>query len=70
MNERKIYFLKQKLVGVLFIAVTALAVVLTKDATIAIFTVPIGLDLIFTKEMLLTNQYYYEVNNKEQSGEL
>lgn len=70
MNKREIYFLKQKLVGVAFIAATALAVLLTKDATIAIFTVPIGLDLIFTKEMQLTNRYYYEVMEKEQSGEL
>lgn len=57
-----LYFLKQKLFGLFMIIATILliATVLEGDATIACLTVPIGLTLIFSKEMWLVNDYWYE----------
>jgi hypothetical protein len=42
------------------------AYVLDGDATIATVTVPLGLYLIFGKEMLITNGYYYETKEREK----
>ena len=53
-RQRRQYFLKQRLTGVFLLAFTVLAVMVTDgDATIAIITVPLGLYLVFTKEMIL-----------------
>ena len=53
-RQRRQYFLKQRLTGVFLLVFTALAVMATGgDATIAIITVPLGLYLVFTKEMIL-----------------
>ena len=53
-RQRRQYFLKQRLTGVFILVFTVLAVMATGgDATIAIITVPLGLYLLFTKEMLL-----------------
>lgn len=44
---------------------TALVIpLLDEDATIALLTVPMGLILIFSKEMLIVNKYYWE-NQRE-----
>lgn len=51
---RRRYFLKQRLTGVALLALTMLAVkMLDGDATIALITVPLGLYLIFTGEMVI-----------------
>ena len=53
-RQRRQYFLKQRLTGIFLLLFTILAVMLTGgDATIAIITVPLGLYLAFTKEMIL-----------------
>lgn len=57
-QQRRQYFLKQRLTGVFLLVFTVLAVMATGgDATIAIITVPLGLYLLFTKEMLLVNDF-------------
>ena len=57
-QQRRQYFLKQRLTGIFLLLFTILAVMLTGgDATIAIITVPLGLYLVFTKEMLLANDF-------------
>jgi hypothetical protein len=71
-KKRRLYFLKQRLLGVLTLLFTALAVyLLDGDATIAIITVPTGLALIFSKEKILLNKYYWETrtNEKEKNYE-
>ena len=66
---RFIYFLKQKLLGVLLLVVTFLTVkLLNGDATIAIFTVPYGLALICGRNMLLVNDFYWK--EKERNGKV
>jgi hypothetical protein len=57
-RQRRQYFPKQRLTGVFLLVFTVLAVMATGgDATIAIITVPLGLYLLFTKEMLLVNDF-------------
>ena len=54
-RQRRQYFLKQRLTGIFLLVFTVLAVIVTGgDATRAIITVPLGMYLVFTKEMVLT----------------
>lgn len=60
-RERKHYFIKQRLYGVAILILTAFAVrILDGDATIALFTVPLGISLLTSREMLIVNNYYWE----------
>ena len=57
-RQRRQYFLKQRLTGIFLLLFTILAVMLTGgDATIAIITVPLGLYLVFTKEMVIDSSF-------------
>lgn len=59
-RERKKYFAMQKLNGVALLIFTAVAIkILEGDATIAFITVPLGLSMLLSKEMLVINKYYY-----------
>lgn len=60
-RERKCYFIKQRICGLATLAFTILAVrFLDGDATIALFTIPLGVSLLLSKQMLIVNQYYWE----------
>ena len=66
-RERKKYFITQKLYGVAVLFLTVVAVkLLDGDATIALFTVPLGVTLIASKEMLIINEYYWKC--EEENG--
>lgn len=66
-RQRRWYFIKQKLTGIAVLAFTAFAVwLLDGDATIAVLTVPLGLYLVFSREMLITNNFYWQT--KERRG--
>lgn len=66
-KRRRQYFIIQKLNGVALLAFTALAVyILEGDATIAIFTVPLALHLICSREMCIVNGYYWEMKEREE----
>lgn len=66
-QARRWYFFKQKMLGVAVLIFTILAVwLLEGDATIALITVPLGLALIFSKQMLVVNDYYLA---NEREGE-
>ena len=59
-------FLKQRLMGIAILAITMIAAkMLDGDATIALITVPLGLYLLFTKEMLLVNDFYRETKERD-----
>lgn len=66
MTKRQKYFIKQKLMGVLGLVFAVLSVQLTNgDGTMAfILTIP-SLVLIFSKKMLLVNNYYMDVMDKK-----
>ena len=60
-RERKRYFIKQRICGLATLVFTVLAVrFLDGDATIALFTIPLGVSLLLSKQMLIVNQYYWE----------
>lgn len=62
-KARRWYFIKQKACGLAMLAITVLAVWATEgDITIAFITVPLGLTCIFSKEMLIMNDYYFTID--------
>lgn len=59
------YFLKQRLIGIALLVLTMLAVkLLDGDATIALITVPLGLYLIFTGEMVIVDRFYWDTKER------
>ena len=59
-QARRGYFLKQRV-----LVFTVLAVwILEGDATIALITVPLGLALIFSRQKLVVNDYYFETEER------
>lgn len=65
-REKKKYFLTQKLYGVAILIFTAVAVkILNGDATIALLTVPLGVTLLMSKEMLIINEYYWKCEDNK-----
>lgn len=66
-RRRRLYFLKQKVIGVFMLVLTIFAVkLLDGDATIALLTVPLGLILIFSKEKWWMDNYYFENEANER----
>lgn len=64
-QARHWYFIKQRALGVAMLIFTVLAVwILEGDATIALITVPLGLALIFSREKLIVNDYYFETEER------
>lgn len=60
-NRKKHYFRKQRLMGLGLVLLCALTALVTEgDLTVALLFGPVGIYLMFTKEMWLTNDYYYE----------
>lgn len=60
-NRKRRYFRKQKLMGLALALLGVLsAFILEGDITVAILLVPFGLYVVFTKEMLWMDDYYYE----------
>ncbi len=68
-QHRRRYFLKQRLIGIALLIFTMLAVkLLDGDATIALITVPLGLALVFSKQMLVVNEYYFETEERKRNA--
>lgn len=68
-RERKRYFAMQKITGVFMLIFTAAAVkALDGDATIALFTVPLGLSLLLSREMLIINKYYWKCQEETEKA--
>lgn len=66
MSKRFKYFLKQKAMG-LGVLLSGIACIwaLEGDATHMIIAAPIGLGLLFTKEMIIEDDYYDEVQERK-----
>lgn len=65
-QARRWYFLKQRALGAAVLVFTVLAVwILEGDATIALITVPLGLALIFSRQKLVVNDYYFETEERQ-----
>lgn len=67
-QRKPAYFIKQKACGLAMLAITVLAVWATEgDITIAFITVPLGLTCIFSKEMLIMNDYYFTTKERKKN---
>lgn len=68
------YFIKQKAYGLAMLAVTVLAVTVLAvwategDITIAVITVPLGLMCLFSKKMLIVDNYYFATEERAIHG--
>lgn len=66
-QARRWYFFKQRALGAVMLKFTVLAVwILEGDATIALITVPLGLALIFSRQKLVVNDYYFETEERQE----
>lgn len=66
-NKRTIYFRKQRAMGIGMVLIAVLsALIFEGDASAAILIAPIGLYTIFTKRMVLTNDYYFEEQERRE----
>lgn len=62
-------FIKQKAYGLAMLAVTVLAVWATEgDITIAVITVPLGLMCLFSKKMMIVDDYYFATEERAIHG--
>lgn len=68
-QRRALYFLKQKLLGVVLIAISVISAKVTGDGTAAVFLAPVGLYTIFTKDMFLVDSYFLEQEEKKGDTE-
>lgn len=67
MTERQKYFVKQKLIGIAMLLLTAVSwIVLDGDVTIGILYVPIGIYLIFTKKMWVMDDYFLQIEERKE----
>lgn len=65
-HKRVKYFRKQKFMGGILIALGILSAIMSDgDITAALLLVPIGLYLVFTKEPVITDDYFYELEVKK-----
>ena len=65
-ERRKNYFIQQRIYGIALLILTIALCTFTRDATIAVITVPLGLTLVASKKMWLVNEYYREMERKER----
>lgn len=66
-KSRRWYFIKQKAYGLAMLVVTVLAVWATEgDITIAVITVQLGLMCLFSKQMLIVDNYYFATEERRQ----
>lgn len=69
MTKRQWYFIKQKLIGIGVIIFGIISVIILEgDITACVVSVPAGVALIFTKQMVWMDDYYYEIEEKERRG--
>jgi hypothetical protein len=65
-KKRRLYFFEQKLLGLVGLLITVFAMFLLDDLTIAVITIPISLALIFSRDKILLNKYFWETKENEK----
>lgn len=63
MNRKTLYYIKQKLIGILLIVLSVTTVTVTGDGTASLFLVPVGIYVTLTKEMIIADDYLNDRNN-------
>lgn len=64
MNKHQLYYVKQRLIGLATLIGTAVLILFAEDDTFALITVPIGWVLLTTKDMMIYDDYYFELQEK------
>ena len=65
-SKRYYYFRKQKCIGLALVILAVLSVILLDgDATAALLLGPLGLYIMFTREMVICDDYFYEMEAKK-----
>lgn len=66
MNRRQKYFLKQRIMGILTLLLAVIiTIIMDGDISVAIFLVPMGLSLLFSKKMIWEDDYKAEMEEIE-----
>ena len=70
-KKRHAYFVKQKLLGLCMVVISILIACIVKGESVCvpIVFVPMGLMFIFSKDMYIQDDYYWEVMEKKQEKE-
>ena len=63
MNRKTLYYIKQKLIGILLIVLSVTTVKVTGDGTASLFLFPVGIYVTLTKEMIIADDYLNDRNN-------
>lgn len=66
MSRKQKYYLKQKLVGVVSLIAAVVCSLWIESIVPAVILVPYGLLALFTKEMMITDDYYLEVEEEKE----
>lgn len=64
-DKRAIYFRKQRAMGIGMVLIAVLSALIDGNITAFILIAPIGLYTIFTKKMVLTNDYFFEQQEEQ-----
>lgn len=67
-ERRKNYFMQQRLYGIALLILTIALCAFTRDTTIALITVPLGLTLVASKRMWIINEYYWNTQERSREG--
>lgn len=68
MTRKQAYFVKQKLIGLLLVVATVgFSLIFNEAAIVCLLSVPIGLILIFTKELVIVDSYYFENEDRRRA---
>lgn len=66
MSRKERYFVKQKLMGLALMMLTIMWSFICDEVIFGIVGVPIGLWLLFTKEMVIVDDYSDEMNERRR----
>ena len=70
MTRRQKYYLKQRLIGLTAVIVSAVLIILTKDFVedrgVLLLPLAFGLFMMFTKEMIVMDSYYLEIEEQKE----
>lgn len=71
MTEHDFYFIKQRLIGLGILLLSALTIYwLDGNATLAVILLPIGLTLVLSRRMWIVNDHYFDVMDENETERL
>lgn len=65
MNRTQWYFFRQRLIGLVLVLISLHTAFALGDGTFMILTIPMGINLMFTKRMVIMDKYFFEMEEKK-----